>query len=189
MEWVPLGEAWIARGVSPEAAAALARNPPETVLEAWAAGSSVGVILAPDARPGDVEWPEVKSVAATTHTLRIRYDGPDLEGVAENLGFSVAEVIRRHLAPEYLCAAIGFCPGFGYLEGLDPALELPRRASPRTRVPPGAVAIAGSRTTVYPLERPGGWHLIGSTDEPMVHVGEGFCRLKAGDRVRFVRAG
>ncbi len=65
--------------------------------------------------------------------------------------------------PPYQCAFCGFAPGFAYLTGLDPALELPRRATPRTRVPAGSVAIAAAYSAVYPTASPGGWHLIGRT--------------------------
>ena len=75
----------------------------------------------------------------------------------------VGEVAARHAAPTYTCAFCGFAPGFAYLVGLDPALHLPRRATPRTRVPAGSVAIAAEYTAVYPSASPGGWHLLGHT--------------------------
>jgi KipI family sensor histidine kinase inhibitor len=80
---------------------------------------------------------------------------------------------------------LGFRPGFAYLTGLDPALVLPRRATPRTRVPAGSLAIADVYTAIYPGESPGGWHLIGHVAEPMFT--EQGARLQLGDRVRFVR--
>ena len=99
--------------------------------------------------------------------LPVLYDGEDLEDVAEATGMSVAEVVARHAAPTYRCAFCGFAPGFGYLTGLDPSLHLPRRATPRIRIPAGAVAIAAGYSAVYPSASPGGWHLIGHTDAPM----------------------
>ena len=99
--------------------------------------------------------------------LRVRYDGPDLAAVAESCGFSLEELVARHLACRYRVGFIGFSPGFAYLLGGDPALQPPRLAEPRTRVPAGALAIAGPYSAVYPRSSPGGWNLIGSCDEPI----------------------
>ncbi|MDQ1722114.1 MAG: hypothetical protein QOI26_1848 [Pseudonocardiales bacterium] len=96
--------------------------------------------------------------------LAVRYDGADLESVAQQCGLPVPEVIRRHCAAEYTVQFCGFAPGFGYLSGLDPALRLPRLASPRPAVPAGSVAVAGEFTGVYPRSSPGGWLLLGRTD-------------------------
>jgi KipI family sensor histidine kinase inhibitor len=96
--------------------------------------------------------------------LAVRYDGADLSSVARQCGLPVSEVIRRHSAAEYTVQFCGFAPGFGYLSGLDPALRLPRLASPRPAVPAGSVAIAGEFTGVYPRSSPGGWLLLGRTD-------------------------
>lgn len=118
--------------------------------------------------------------------IPVRYDGPDLAHVAGATGLSEAEVIRRHSEVEYRVYLLGFTPGWAYLGDLDPALVLPRRAAPRTRVPPGAVAIAGAQTGVYPLATPGGWHLIGSTSLRMFDPArEPAALLQVGDRVRF----
>jgi len=103
-------------------------------------------------------------------TLPVRYDGEDLPGVADATGLSVREVVRRHTAATYTVAFCGFAPGFGYLTGLDRELQLPRLDSPRTTVPGGAVAIAGEYTGVYPGPSPGGWRIIGHTDEVMWDV-------------------
>jgi KipI family sensor histidine kinase inhibitor len=82
----------------------------------------------------------------------------------------------------------GFAPGFTYLGDLDEALVLPRRTSPRVRVPAGSVAIAGAQTAVYPLVTPGGWHLIGTTSMAMFDPArDPPARVRAGDSVRFVR--
>jgi KipI family sensor histidine kinase inhibitor len=112
--------------------------------------------------------------------------GPDLDAVAEHAGLSRDDVIARHAAAEYTVAMLGFAPGFPYLLGLDRALQVPRRPSPRTRVPAGSVAIGGAQTGIYPRELPGGWHLIGRT--PLVlfdPAREPPCLLAPGDRVRF----
>jgi KipI family sensor histidine kinase inhibitor len=97
----------------------------------------------------------------------VRYDGDDLADVAVAAGLSVADVIALHSGAEYRVAFCGFMPGFSYLVGLHPRLQLPRRATPRTRVPAGSVAIADAFTGVYPRQSPGGWHLLGYTDLTM----------------------
>ena len=100
-------------------------------------------------------------------SLPVRYDGPDLAHVAALTGLSEEEVIRRHAAARYRVAFVGFAPGFGYLLGGDPRLEVPRREQPRERVPAGSVALAGPYSAVYPSASPGGWQLIGTTQERM----------------------
>jgi KipI family sensor histidine kinase inhibitor len=81
---------------------------------------------------------------------------------------------------------MGFLPGFAYLDGLDPRLELARRETPRPRVPAGALAIAGVQTAVYPFASPGGWHLIGRVVDAAMFTPEAGARLAFGHRVRFV---
>lgn len=119
--------------------------------------------------------------------IPVSYDGPDLADVARRTGLSVSEVIERHTAVEYEVALLGFVPGFGYLGPLDPRLVLPRRETPRARVPAGSVAIAGAQTGIYPAETPGGWHLIGRTTARMFDPARDPPSLLAvGDRVTFV---
>jgi KipI family sensor histidine kinase inhibitor len=96
-------------------------------------------------------------------TVPVRYDGEDLAAVSSLLGISVAEVVRRHTGQSWTVAFAGFSPGFGYLLGDVGGMEVPRRASPRTWVPAGAVALAGEFTGVYPRESPGGWQIVGHT--------------------------
>lgn len=121
--------------------------------------------------------------------IPVFYDGPDLAEVAERTGLSVEEVIRKHMDRDYYAYATGFQPGFAYLAELDPALVLPRRAEPRLRVPAGSVAIAAAQTAVYPLQTPGGWHLIGETPLRMFDARRAPPSLiRPGDTVRFVRA-
>jgi len=125
--------------------------------------------------------------APRLHTIPVIYDGADLVTVAETTGLSPAEVIARHAARTYTVYAVGFVPGFGYLGDLDPSLALPRRVAPRPRVPAGSVAIAGLQTAVYPLETPGGWHLIGRTLATMFDPAtDPPARLAVGDAVQFV---
>lgn len=112
--------------------------------------------------------------------------GADLDAVAAHTGLARDEVIARHTAAEYTVAMLGFAPGFPYLLGLDPALHVPRRATPRTRVPAGSVAIGGAQTGIYPCELPGGWHLIGHTPLVLFDPRRDLsCLLAPGDRVRF----
>jgi KipI family sensor histidine kinase inhibitor len=112
--------------------------------------------------------------------------GPDLDTVAEHAHLAPDETIARHAIAEYTVAMLGFAPGFPYLLGLDPALHVPRRAHPRTRVPAGSVAIGGAQTGIYPRELPGGWHLIGRTPLALFDPErDPPCLLAPGDRVRF----
>lgn len=116
-----------------------------------------------------------------------RYDGEDLDAVARATGLDAVDVVTRHAARTYTVYALGFAPGFAYLGDLDPALVLPRRATPRTRVPAGSVAIAGAQTAVYPASTPGGWHLIGTTSLVMFDARrDPVTLLEVGDEVRFV---
>lgn len=122
--------------------------------------------------------------------IPVRYGGthgPDLSEVAERLQLTENEVIDLHTAAEYTVLMIGFLPGFPYLGPLPEALHLPRRDTPRLRVPPGSVAIAGGQTGIYPQASPGGWHLIGHTDFRLFDPSERPpARLQPGQRVRFV---
>lgn len=118
--------------------------------------------------------------------IDVSYDGADLREVAERTGLSVEAVVERHSAPRYVVRFCGFSPGFAYLGGLDPALQLPRRTSPRTRVPAGSVAIAADYSCVYPSQSPGGWHLLGTTTADVWNVERSQpALLVPGTRVRF----
>lgn len=113
--------------------------------------------------------------------------GPDLADVAARCGLTPEEVCRRHASVEYVVCFVGFLPGFPYLGVLDAALRVPRRATPRPRVPPGSVAIAGEYTGIYPWASPGGWHIVGSTDLSLFDLDAvPPARLSPGMRVRFV---
>jgi KipI family sensor histidine kinase inhibitor len=104
---------------------------------------------------------------AGTVEIPVRYDGPDLLEVAGHIGVTPEEVVTLHTGSTWTVAFAGFAPGFGYLTGGDPRLEVPRRDSPRTRIPAGSVGLAGRFSGVYPSDSPGGWQLIGSTSERM----------------------
>jgi inhibitor of KinA len=113
--------------------------------------------------------------------------GPDLEEVAAACELAPNDVIALHAASPHVVYMLGFAPGFPYLGGLDPRLDVPRRATPRTAVPLGSVAIARDQSVIYPLETPGGWNLIGRTPlrlfRPTIQPP---CLLQPGDEVRFV---
>lgn len=112
--------------------------------------------------------------------------GPDLEDVARTCKLGVDRVLALHTGGAYAVRAVGFVPGFAYMAGLHRKLHLPRRATPRLRVPAGSVAIAAGQAGVYPIESPGGWHLIGRTPLAMFRPGEAqVSLLQVGDRVRF----
>lgn len=131
--------------------------------------------------------PPTEQAAGTPLELPARYDGPDLPDVARATGLSVQDVVHRHSAVVYRAAFSGFAPGFVYLSGLDPALRLPRRATPRTAVPAGSLAVADGWTAVYPRRTPGGWHLLGTVDVPVFDLArEPAALLAPGQRVRFL---
>jgi KipI family sensor histidine kinase inhibitor len=122
---------------------------------------------------------------AREHVVRVRYDGEDLASVGEATGLRADEVVALHAAGSYDVVTIGFLPGFAYLRGLDPRLVLPRRTSPRPRVPAASVAIAGPYTGVYPFSSPGGWHLLGHAKDFEPFSATSGTLLAVGDRVRF----
>jgi KipI family sensor histidine kinase inhibitor len=120
--------------------------------------------------------------------IPVVYDGEDLADVAGLLGCDVAELIRRHTADEWTVAFCGFAPGFGYLTGQS-SWDVPRRESPRTKVPAGSVALAGEFSGVYPRESPGGWQLLGRTEVAVFdHTRDPAALLQPGRRVRFIDA-
>jgi len=124
---------------------------------------------------------------STLIELPVRYDGEDLAEVAALLGITPEEVVRRHTGSEYMVAFTGFAPGFAYLTGGHPSFNVPRRSTPRTRIPAGAVGLAGTFSGVYPQASPGGWQIIGTTPTAMWDINrEVPALLQPGFRVRFV---
>jgi len=103
---------------------------------------------------------------ARRHEVKVRYgnaSNSDIEIVASSKNISIADVIQIHTEKEYRIYMMGFTPGFPYMGILDERLNMPRLQTPRTLVRAGSVAIAGAQTGIYPLDSPGGWHIIGWT--------------------------
>jgi KipI family sensor histidine kinase inhibitor len=112
--------------------------------------------------------------------------GPDLTEVAQRTGLTPAEVVSLHTTTQFHVYMVGFLPGFPYMGDLPPELVLPRRTDPRVRVPAGSVAMAMAMTGVYPVESPGGWHLIGATPIRLFDLAwEQPAQFSPGDAVRF----
>lgn len=149
---------------------------PLAAARRWIAGVDA------DGRPAVPESP------AAEVEIPVVYDGPDLDETAALLGVTREELVARHLAARWTVAFTGFAPGFGYLVSDDWQFDVPRRATPRTRVPRGSVAFAGEFTGAYPRETPGGWQLIGTTGAPLFDPhAEPAALLRPGTRVRFRR--
>ncbi len=133
-------------------------------------------------------WPaESRETCGRLYEIPCCYDfGPDLERVAELCQCSVSEFVALHSSPIYTVYAIGFVPGFPYLGYLPERIAgVPRLASPRPRVEPGSVGVAGRQTGIYPSAVPGGWRLIGRTPLVVADLAGEFFPLQVGDRVRF----
>jgi KipI family sensor histidine kinase inhibitor len=148
--------------------------------------SSSALTGAVDAIGRVVDVAPIKSGAGPTVVIDVVYDGPDLDAVAIAAGLDAASVVRLHQDATYEVAFCGFAPGFAYLRGLPAALHLPRRETPRTRVPAGSVAIAHEFSAVYPTETPGGWHLLGRSETVLFDAAvDPPSVLLPGMRVRF----
>ncbi len=116
--------------------------------------------------------------------------GPDLDDVARAAGLTPEDVIALHSQPRSMVFMLGFAPGHAYLGVHDEKLNIPRRPSPRTAVPMGAVAVANRQTVIYPNRLPGGWNIIGATPLTMFDPArEPAALLQPGDSVRFVPIG
>lgn len=170
---------------------------PPGVIELVPAARTLLLRLDPvSAVPAEVE----RAVRATTPvaeqrvdrdclTVPVVYDGEDLAEVAQLTGLSEREVVDAHTSSEWRVAFSGFAPGFGYLTGGDARLVVPRRSEPRTKVPPGSVALAGEFSGIYPRQSPGGWQLIGRTDlEFWFPDHDPPTFLRPGARIRFETA-
>lgn len=196
----PLGDrAWLARFATDAEAAAWAASIRRAdllgVVDAISAFRTASVHADPDRVDldelaealGAIEVLAETWIAGRLVELPVLYDGDDLDEVARSVGLDPAGVVAAHSRRDYEVFAVGFLPGFPYAGPLDPTLAgLARRASPRTRVPAGSVAIVGGQTGVYPAESPGGWHLIGRTPLRIVDLALGRFPIRGGDRLRFV---
>jgi allophanate hydrolase subunit 1 len=162
--------------------------PVEALAERWRAEFGVVPPEKHLERPNSGAFPGGLSRAAPLQ-IPVEYDGPDLAEVGWLTGLGVDEVVEAHTGTEWRVAFGGFAPGFAYLVGGDERLRVPRRDTPRTKVPAGAVGLAGEFSGVYPRASPGGWQLIGRTDLPMWDLDrDPPALLSAGATVRFVRA-
>ncbi len=186
----PLGESALILRELPASAPAVAEllAGVEGVVEAWAAFDTVGVVfrgeVSEEALLAALDRP-MPANEGGSHVVPVLYDGEDLAELVCRAGVTEDEFVALH-ARQYDCRAVGFCPGFAYLGPLDPVIDLPRRDSPRPRVAAGSVATAAGMTAAYPLERPGGWWIVGRTPLTLVDEADGYFPIRAGDRVRFV---
>ncbi len=137
------------------------------------------VLVVLDRQPSDLDLAALRRLSPAAPApdrgtaaveLPVVFDGEDLADVAGLTGRSVADVVAALTSPELTVAFCGFAPGFGYLTGLPDDLHVPRRPTPRTRVPAGSVALAGPYAGVYPQASPGGWQLVGRTDAVLFDV-------------------
>jgi KipI family sensor histidine kinase inhibitor len=165
------------------------------VVDLVPAASTVLVVIDPEVTSVPAVETAVRALPPGHHDMvegelveiPVVYDGEDLADVASFLECDADEVVRRHTAEPWTVAFCGFAPGFGYMTSEAWKWDLPRRPSPRTRVPPGAVALAGAFCGVYPRESPGGWQLIGRTDVSVFDLDrEPPALLRPGNQVRFV---
>ncbi|MEJ1156550.1 urea amidolyase family protein [Microbacterium marmarense] len=178
--------------------ASLAASRPEGVIDLVPAARTVLVRVDPRvlsvaaARAWALESAQAADTAAEKRgelqQVDIVYNGADLAGTAMLLGVTVERLIDDHLSAEWRVAFTGFAPGFGYLVSADWPHDVARLDAPRTRVPVGAVGLAGGFSGAYPRETPGGWRLIGTTDAPLfAPEAERPALLAPGMRVRFRR--
>ncbi|MCM4163036.1 MULTISPECIES: 5-oxoprolinase subunit PxpB [unclassified Arenibacter] len=144
-------------------------------------------------KPKIKEWytkkGKVEPVTRYLWRLPVCYDpkfGLDLEEISEKLGMSIDIVTDLHAQSMYTVYGIGFLPGFMYLGGVPEALEIPRKSTPRSKVPMGSVGLAGKQTGIYPQDSPGGWNIIGKCPVPMFDLKkEKPCFVKVGDKIQF----
>lgn len=174
---------------------ALSKEPPHGVVDIVPAARTV--LLVADVRVTSLSALEVavRRTAPSDGSRRpgklievaVHYDGEDIAIAADLLDCDVPELVRRHTTDEWTVAFCGFAPGFGYLTSQAWPFDVPRRASPRTRVPPGSLALAGEFSGVYPRASPGGWQLIGRVEvEVFDPRRDPAALLQPGMRVRFV---
>lgn len=148
--------------------------------------------VAPEVEASLAGWLPERTAAPTDSPLveiRATFDGADLADVAERWRLPVAEAVNRLVTVPLTVAFCGFAPGFAYLRGLRDEWAVPRLTAPRPRVPAGAIGLAGAYVGIYPTASPGGWRLIGHTDQPLFDVRrEPPALLTPGTRVHLVPA-
>ena len=175
--------------------ASLQRHPPHGVEELVPAARTILVEYRASATRAETLVQDIAARSLTQGAERsdtlieipVHYNGEDLAEVAQNLGITADEVVQRHTGSEYTVAFTGFAPGFAYLSGGHPSLNVPRRSTPRTRLPAGSVGLAGTFSGVYPQASPGGWQIIGTTPVAMWDITRAQpALLQPGYRVRFV---
>jgi len=190
---------------------ALAADPPDGVVELVPAARTLLVVVEPHLLPLEsaASWvrravrdaPPVGARASTGPAdagggaspddlvIEVDYRGEDLVDLADHLGVTAEHLVARHVSTRWRVAFIGFAPGFGYLVADDWPFDVPRLDVARTRVPPGAVGLAGAFSGAYPRESPGGWRLIGRTDAALWDpIAEPPALLVPGRGVRFREA-
>ncbi|MDQ2782809.1 MAG: 5-oxoprolinase subunit PxpB [Actinomycetota bacterium] len=174
--------------------AALVENLPQGVLDVVPAASTLLVVIDPAVTSLSSVENAVRHTTPRDSGLEggervdipVTYDGQDLEEAAQLLGCDSDELVRRHTSQVWTVAFTGFAPGFGYMTSEAWQEEVPRRASPRKKVPAGSVGLGGGFTGVYPRESPGGWQLIGRTELAMFDPSrEPAALLRPGTRVQF----
>lgn len=199
---LPFGDRALLAEVEPGAAlalrAGLAASRPDGVVDLVPGARTVLVRVDPAALPLPLARAWIERVAAAPAgdaatavarlvELDVVYDGPDLSDTAALLGMSVDALVARHRATDWTVAFTGFAPGFGYLTGDGWPFDVPRLADPRTRVPAGAVGLAGPYCGAYPRATPGGWRLIGTTAARLFDPDAADPALLApGTHVRFI---
>ena len=136
-----------------------------------------------------IDWSSAGNRVSQEVVIPVYYGpevGPDLEDVAKHCQLDTDEVIRLHSTTTYRAYAIGFTPGFAFLGNTPEALHVPRKTTPRLKVPIGSVAIAERQTAVYPSVTPGGWQILGRTPIALVDwASDSLALINAGDSVRF----
>ena len=111
---------------------------------------------------------------------------PDLQEMAQQKNMQPSDIIRLHCCKQYRVYMLGFLPGFAYMGTVESSISMPRRATPRIKVPEGSIGIAGLQTGIYPMESPGGWNLIAQTPLKLFDVTKAVpVLLQAGDSVQF----
>ena len=178
--------------------AALVEDPPPGVVDLVPAARTVLVMADPSVTSLDTVADAVRRTTPRGDRravgelveIPVTYDGEDLQEAARLVGVDATGLVRRHSEIEWSVAFCGFAPGFGYLTSPDWPWDLPRRSTPRTKVPPGSVALAGEFTGVYPRESPGGWQLLGRTEVAVFDLArDPAALLVPGNRVRFIDEG